>query len=189
MHPARLSALALLGLTVAGCGGGGDGGGSNAAGGSASTAAAWNATDACALLGKDKVAQVMGSAVGETKLEPVVTDSGNGMSFSTCNYTLADGRMLSLSAHNRTDAAFTPAEIESTKKGLSELTPQTYEDVGGLSGTAYWSTPLRQLNIYPDQHRWLIFTMTFAGTGPMHQKANDADLKAQAFALAKASGF
>lgn len=184
MHPARLTAFALLGLTVAGCGGGGGGG--NAAG---SATAAWNATDACALLGKDKVAQVMGAAVGETKLEPVVTDSGNGMSFSTCNYTLADGRMLALSAHHRTDAAFTPAEIESTKKGLSELTPQTYEDVGGMSGTAYWSTPLRQLNIYPDQHRWLIFTMTFAGIGPMHQKANDADLKAQAIALAKASGF
>lgn len=189
MLPARLTTVALLGLTLAGCGGGNAADGSKGGATGGGVTATWNATDACALLGKDKVAQVMGAAVSETKLEPVVTDNGNGMSFSSCMYTLADGRMLSLSAHNRTDAAFTPAEIESTKKGLAALTPQTYADVGGLSGTAYWTTPLRQLSIYPDQHRWLIVTMSFAGTGPMHQQANDADLKTQAIALAKAAGF
>lgn len=175
----RFAFPAIL-LPLAACGSGGAGGGA---------LGSWKATDACALLDKAKVAQVMGQPVAETKLAPVVEDSGNGVSFSNCTYTMADGRMVSFMARNSTDAAHTPADIANTKKQLADMSPQQFEDVPGLGRTAYWSTGLKQLNVYLDEHRWLIFTFTFAGTGMMHNQGSSDELKAKAVALARAGGF
>lgn len=161
MPSPRLAALALP-LLAAACGHGGGAGSS------------WNATDACKLLPKDKVAAIVGKPVASAELGAVnVSDGANTASVSTCSYAFASGQRLTFMAR-WSPVDMGDAEVAATRSTLSSMGAAT--DVPGLGRAAFRNK--MQLVVIPDQRRYVSFTSLAPPDG--------VDLPAAEVAMAKA---
>lgn len=180
-----MTALATI-CALAGCGSGGDKAGGSTAekpteGGG--MPANWKATDACSILDKAAVAEVLKREVGETSLalvhEPGTADAGT----SECTYAGPDGNVASLMARwspINDQTAETIAAARSTAAAAMKAFGKTPEDVPGLGKGAFFAPGIDQLTVFIDDARMIVVT---AQKVPDGVSGKDA-----AIALAKKAG-
>lgn len=167
--PAATALFAAFALSA--CGSGGDpapGGGTDASAPVAAAAgggipANWKATDACSILDKAVVAQVLKVPVPQATValvhEPGTADAGT----SECSYLGADGAAVATLMtrwspinDNTADAiAGAKSTMNATLKGFGK---GPVEDVPGLGKAAFVASGLGQLSVYLDDARMVIVT-------------------------------
>ena len=144
----------------------------------------FDVTDACKILDRAIVAEVMGSAVTAAEVSGATAATDASAGFSNCAFTLANGLQPQFFARWSPSAdATTPAETVKQAGALMSVTP---EPVAGLKSPAWWLPKMNQLHVCPDAQRYVFFTMYFPGATP---KPSDAQGKAWAIALAKRAGY
>jgi hypothetical protein len=160
--------LAGLGaLLLAGCGGGETGAKTESDGKGAATAASgWDASDACALLDKAAVGAALGDSVTGTSLAFVNKAEGANAATSECTYRLAGGGAATLMARlspigDNSDAAI-KATRETTEKTMAAFSDKKIEDVMGLGKAAFFVPGINQLNVFLDDSRFVILTISNA---------------------------
>ncbi len=183
---------ALIGCTLAACSGGN---GSDASkpektadagsGSSSGMPGTWKATDACSILDKAAVAEILKQEVTAAQLglvhEPGAADAGT----SECTYAGKDGGTIasimtrwSPIKDNTADAiAAARAGAAQTMKAFSS---KPIEDVPGLGIAAYYAPGIDQINVYLDDSRLIMVTANKVPDG--------ASGKDTAIALAKKAG-
>jgi hypothetical protein len=168
----------LAALVLAGCGGGGSGGsGSDPL--SDPVIAAWNATDACALVSKADIAALLRSPVRSTSLSGVNADPTTPQS-SRCMIVLEDGRIAGLTAYKSASGA--DAESRASQRAfIGSMAGAPPVDVAGLGEAAFWSPKSRILWAYFDNSRAVEISI---GGKTMPEET----LKADAVALARKAG-
>lgn len=152
----RSTLCAVLSLALAAC----DGAGSSPAASESGMPANWKATDACAMLDKGTVGEVLGSPVSKAELSTVTEPTDATAGFSMCSYTLADGKTASLLTRwspvpdNSVDA------IAKTRAMSEETAPGKVVDVPGIGHDAYWvGGALAQLNWFIGDDRYANITL------------------------------
>lgn len=152
-------------LMLSACGSGGD----TATEGAAETVAAtddWDATDACALLDKDAVGAALNDPVTETSLAFVNEASGPNAATSECTYRLTSGGTAMLMARRSPIADNTPEAIATARKGMEETMAAfggaTVEDVPNLGKAAFYVPKVSQMNVFIDDDKFVILTLTTA---------------------------
>ena len=190
MRPTTIMA-AVLALTMAACGrrdAGNEAAVANAAENEQVNQAAapappvpadFNYLNACKLLSEKQVAKAMGKGVVKSELSMETPATAETAGFSTCTYTLADGKTVSLLARWSPYDEFTPAEIKANRDKQTADFDLTTEDVTGVGDDAYWVPQMSQLNVFSGKRKYLIFTLR----GTEEGKAED-----RARAMAKALG-
>jgi hypothetical protein len=192
MAKTTLVRLMALGFTLAlsGCGGGGsasddDSGSTTASAAGGGMPANWKATDACSILGKGDVAEILKVKVKETQLglvhEPGAADAGT----SECRYIGEDGaavasimtRWSPINDNTAESIQLAKSGLAETLKGFSKGPP---EDVPGLGKAAFIVPSLNQLMVYLDDARMITVT---ASKVPDGASGNDV-----AIALARKAG-
>lgn len=177
------AALACLPM-VAGCSGGGEGGSNDkAASGSAATGGAgagWDATDACSIVTRAEMAEVMKSEVSEATVGLVNEAAGSNAATSECTYIFKDGGRASVMTrwspiNDNTDKAISGAR-STVAATVKAFTDRPVEDVGGVGKAAFFVPKINQLNVYLDDARMVMITIA---------SAPDATAKDQAIALAR----
>ncbi|MEJ5976829.1 hypothetical protein WG901_09305 [Novosphingobium sp. PS1R-30] len=186
----RILTLAALGgaLALAACGSANEAPADKpaASGGQATSGgvpANWKATDACSILDKATVAEILKRDVSETGLslvhEPGTAEAGT----SECTYSGPDGNVASLSARwspINDNTAETIAAARSTSEATLKAFGKTLEDVPGLGKAAFFAPGIDQLTVFIDDARMIVVTA---------QKVPDgAAGKDVAIALAKKAG-
>jgi hypothetical protein len=146
----------------------------------------FNATDACSILDRNVVAEVMGSEVKSAEVSTVTAPTDATAGFSNCTYTLANGLTPQFFARWSPTPDSTPAAAEETVKQAADLLGKTPEKVAGLKSPAWWVSGTNQLHIFPDAQRYVFFTMFFSGVKP---KPSDEQAKAWALGMAKRAGY
>jgi len=169
-RPILAAATLAVILTLSGCGGSGDSGagaGASAAADGPMPAGAmpanWKATDACTILDKAVVAQVLKVPVPQTSValvhEPGTADAGT----SECSYLGEDGaavatlmaRWSPINDNTPDSIALAKSTMNETMKGFGA---GTVEDVPGLGKAAFVAPSLGQLSVYLDDARMVIIT-------------------------------
>jgi hypothetical protein len=171
----KRTALGLAGATaillLAACGGtsGSSTGNSGAAAATSDTKVAtggWDATDACALLDKATLGAALKDQVTEASLGLVHQASGGEAATSECTYLLASGGRASLMARNSPIADNTDGSIaaarKATQQSVSAFTDKKVEDVPGLGKAAFFVPGINQLNVFLDERRFVILTISGA---------------------------
>jgi hypothetical protein len=160
--------VAILILALAGCSGAGDAGGeSKTEDGATKTATAnWDATNACALLDKAAVGAALNDKVTEATVGLVNQASGANAATSECTYILEGGGRASLMTRNspiadNTDDAIKMAR-DATQQSVSAFTDKKVEDVSGLGKAAFFVPGINQLNVFIDDKRFVILTISSA---------------------------
>ena len=159
---------AILVIALVGCGGSGDSGSdSNTEQGVTKAAAAnWDATDACALLDKDAVGAALNDKVTEATVGLVNQASGANAATSECTYMLESGGKASLMTRNSPIADNTDDAIKmtrnATQEAVSAFTETKVEDVPGLGKAAFFVPRVNQLNVFIDDKRFAILTISTA---------------------------
>lgn len=161
---------------LAGCGGAG-GNGAAASGG----ASAWNPIDACATLSKDRAAKAFGKPIASAELSGVHPFGDGGAAVSSCMYRAADGALFSLLLRQAPDEESYQQGIDDIRAGKMTDDPAT--DLPGLPGVALWQPKLGALSWFPDR-KWMVVVAVGHGFG--QPKTDDATLRAQSIAIAKA---
>lgn len=171
-------------LLLTGCGGADEtnssngGGGSTKIGETAVATSAWDATNACALLDKAAVAAALKDTVTEASVALVHQASGAEAATSECTYILASGGRATFMTRNSPIADNTEAAIalarKATQKTVSMFTDKKVEDVPGLGKAAFFVPGVNQLNVFIDDRRFVILTLS---------SAPDATAKAASIAL------
>lgn len=165
----RLGFISAL-LLLAGCGnpsGTGASGGDATPANSAKTAStSWDATDACALLDKAALGAALKDEVTETSLALVHQASGAEAATSECTYLLASGGRASLMTRNspiadNTDDAMALAR-KTTEQSLSSFTDKKVETVPTLGKSAFFVPGINQLNVFIDDSKFVILTISSA---------------------------
>lgn len=160
----RLLATCAATLILAGCGSSNDASGGADAG--ADQLSGWDATDACALLDKAAVGATLGDKVTETNLGLVNQASGPNAATSECTYMLASGSRASLMARNSPIADNTDASIKlarnATQEAVSAFTDKKVEDIAGMGKAAFFVPGINQLNVFIDDKRFVILTISSA---------------------------
>lgn len=184
-----LTAIAGLSLlALAGCGksGGSDGGGAATQGAtSADGRAGWNAADACAILDKAVVAEILKQPVTEAQLS-LVNEAGSATAAtSQCVYVGAEGGsvatlMTRWSPINDNTAEAIATARSVTAAAIKPFSDKPLEDVPGLGKAAFLAVPISQLNVFIDDARMIVVTAEKVPDG-----ANGKDI---AIALAKKAG-
>ena len=174
-------------LMLAACGGSPTG---NAAGDVPAAAAEsggmpanWKATDACSVLEKADVGQVLGTVVESTSLalvhEPGASDAGT----SECTYMLAGGGRATVMTRWSPIADNTPdamkAARNATAAAMKAFSDKPVEDVPGVGKSAFFVPGVNQLNAFIGDDKFIIITLTSAP----NDKAKD-----MAIALARKAG-
>ena len=170
----KQTALGLAGATaillLAGCGstGGSSAGNSGAVTTNDTNVATggWDATDACALLDKATLGAALKDQVTEASLGLVHQASGAEAATSECTYMLASGGRASLMARNspiadNTDGAIAAAR-KATQQSVSAFTDKKVEDVPGLGKAAFFVPGINQLNVFLDERKFVILTISGA---------------------------
>lgn len=179
-------ALFCCALGLAGCGKKGEE--SSAASPAAAGAAqpsGWNAADACSILGKAAVAEILKREVASTQLSLVHEADGSAAATSECAYLGADGASVarlmtrwSPIKDNTPDAiAAARSTAAATMKAFSSV---PIEDIPGLGKAAFLAPPISQLNVFIDDARMIVVTAEKVPDG-----ASGKDI---AIALAKKAG-
>lgn len=167
MKNSRILAGAALGcaLALSACGGGGDDTGKAQPEGKTAAAdgqpANWKATDACSILPKAAVAEILKRDVAETGLalvhEPGAAEAGT----SECTYSGADGNVASLQARWSPIADNTAETIAAARTaGAAALKAfgKVPEDVPGLGKAAFYAPGIDQLTVFLDDSRMIVVT-------------------------------
>jgi len=169
-HATIFIASAVLMLT--GCGvPGNDVPGNDNSTSAAAPAAGWSATDACALLPKDKVASAFGATVSETQLSMVTPGTAETAAFSQCTYSFDAGAMVTFFARQSPVPDNTAEAIARTKQGLIDNLGATIEPVTGLGKDAFWTDNMNQLHVFAGEDRYFFFT---SSKPPAGSKPRDA---------------
>ena len=166
----NIVAVAAVALLVA-CGGGGTTGG----GASSTGPTGWNALDACATLGRDEVATLVGQPVAKTELSPGSPGDDVRAAFSTCTYDFPKGQLMLLT-REAPDADATAESIERSRTADGTLPPAI--DVPGLGRAALWSRESKGLQVFLDDRRYVSINFNGLPVGD--------DVQARAVAVAKA---
>lgn len=185
----RLTAIAGLSLlALAGCGKGGSSDGAGAATQGAASAAGpagWNAADACAILDKAAVAEILRQPVTEAQLS-LVNEAGSATAAtSQCVYVGAEGGTVATLMtrwspinDNTPEAMATARSVAAA--AIKPFSDKPLEDVPGLGKAAFLAVPISQLNVFIDDARMIVVTADKVPDG-----ANGKDI---AVALAKKAG-
>lgn len=167
-------------LMLAGCGGSGktSEGGTGGAGDPKLVSSNWDATDACALLDKAAVGVALGDTVTEANVGLVNQASGANAATSECTYLLESGGRASLMTRSspiadNTDEAIALAH-NATQQSVAAFTDKKVEDIPGLGKAAFFVPSINQLNVFIDDKRFVILTIS---------SAPDATAKAMAVEL------
>lgn len=177
--PTGLNILGGAALLLASCGSAGN----ETNDGQASTNVAnsgWDATNACALLDNSAVGAALDDNVTETSLAMVSQALGANAATSECTYMLESGGRASLMARNSPIADNTDDAIKlarnATQETVSAFTDKKIEDVPGMGKAAFFVPGINQLNMFIDDKRFVILTISSAA---------DDRAKATAIELAK----
>jgi hypothetical protein len=164
----RKLALAITSVSIvvlAGCGGAGENEG-NVQSKTNTATAGWNAADACSLLDKAAVGAALGDTVTEASLGLVNQASGPNAATSECTYLLESGGRASLMTRNSPIADNTPEAIalarNATQKTVAAFTDKKIEDIPDLGIAAFFVPGINQLNVYIDDKRFVILTISSA---------------------------
>ncbi len=163
LKPVGLNILGIATLALIGCGGA-DNEASNGQTGSSGASSDWDATNACALLDKAAVGAALGDNVTETSLALVSQASGANAATSECTYILESGGRASLMTRNSPIADNTDDAIKlarkTTQESVSAFTDKKVEDVPGLGNAAFFVPGINQLNVFIDDKRFVILTIS-----------------------------
>lgn len=154
-------------LTLAACGGAGDtAGGDESRTDTKVVTAGWDATDACALLDKAVVGAALEDNVTEASVGLVNQASGPNAATSECTYLLESGGRASLMARSSPIADNTDDAIKlarsATQEAVSAFTDKKVEDIPGIGKAAFFVPGINQLNVFIDDKRFVILTISSA---------------------------
>lgn len=173
---AGLNILGGAALLLASCGSAGN----ETSDGQASTNVAnsgWDATNACALLDKAAVGTALNDSVTEASVGLVNEASGANAATSECTYILASGGRASLMARSSPIADNTPEAIalarKATQEAVAAFTDKKVEDVPGLGKAAFFVPGINQLNVFIDDKRFVILTISSAANATAKATAVD----------------
>jgi len=155
-------------LMLAGCGGAPSGSGNATAPAtskSATASSAFNATDACATLPKEKVAAVTGLKVESATLSAVVEPREGTAGFSTCTYNFADRGSVAFFARQSPTDDNTPEAVARSKQELITAMDLKIVDVPGLGTAAFSSEQMHQLHVFFDGNKYIYFMTPTPPTG------------------------
>jgi len=181
-----IAALACTTL-IAGCSGGSEGkgddagkAGSESADATSGMPASWKATDACSIITSAEMAEVMKAEVSEATVGLVNEANGPNAATSECTYIFKDGGRASVMTRwspigDNDDAAIGGAK-STVAATVKAFTDRPVEDVSGLGKAAFFVPKINQLNVYLDDVRMVMVTIS---------SAPDATAKDQAIALAR----
>ena len=149
------------------------------------TSPAWNAADACSIVDKAAVAEILGREIASTQLSLVHEAGSADAATSECAYLGADGASVarlmtrwSPINDNTTDSiAMARSSTAATMKAFSSV---PLEDVPGLGKAAFLAPNISQLNVFIDDARMIVVTVEKVPDG-----ASGKDL---AVALARKAG-
>jgi hypothetical protein len=176
-------AAGLACILLSGCGSSDKGGDAAVAAAAGGMPANWKATDACSIVDKGEMGEVMKSAVTETSLAMVHEPDTSSAATSECSYILADGgrasvmtRWSPIDDNTAESIATTRSTMASTIKAFSD---KPIEDVPNVGKAAFFVPKINQFNVFLDDARMVIITLP---------SAPDATAKDQAIALAGKAG-
>jgi hypothetical protein len=187
-----IAAVAAVALT--GCQGGGTATADDGAAGDSAAAparqasagampAGWDATDACSIIDKAVMADILKTEVTEAKLDMVHRPDGVTAATSQCSYTLAGGGSAALMTRWSPIADNTAESIAATRSAgaaaVKAFTDRPVEDVPGVGKAAFFVPGINQFNVFLDDSRMVIITLASAP----NDKARD-----MAVALARKAG-
>ena len=163
--PVGLNILGGFALMLAGCGGESN----ETSDGQTDTSvvsSGWDATNACALLDNAAVGTALGDKVIEATVGLVNQASGANAATSECTYILESGGRASLMARNspisdNTDDAIKMAR-NATQASVAGFTDKKVEDVPGVGKAAFFVPGINQLNVFIDDKRFVILTVSSA---------------------------
>lgn len=142
-----------------------------------SATAGWDATDACTLLDKSAVGAALKDEVTEASVSLVNQASGANAATSECTYLLASGGRASLMTRNSPIADNTPEAIalarNATQETVAAFTDKKVEDVPGLGKAAFFVPGINQLNVFIDDKRFVILTISSAANATAKATAVD----------------
>jgi hypothetical protein len=168
MKRIALAAASVAMVLIAGCGGQNDPGGEGSTGAATLTSATakWDATNACALLDKSAVGAALGDKVIKATLGLVNQASGPNAATSECIYMLESGAKASLMTRSSPIADNTDDAIKMARGAMqqtvSAFTAKKVEDVAGLGKAAFFVPGVNQLNVFIDDKRFVILTISSA---------------------------
>ncbi len=165
-HQTLLILVSTTTLMLAGCGGTGDSSDAGTSNGGTVATAGWDATDACKLLDKEAVGAALNDKVTEATVGLVNQASGANAATSECTYMLESGGRASLMTRNspisdNTDDAIKLAR-NATQQSVSAFTDKKIEDIPGLGKAAFFVPGINQLNVFIDDKRFAILTISSA---------------------------
>ena len=147
----------------------------------------FNVLDACSLLDRRIVAEVMGSPVKLATLGDMVTAPTDATAgFSNCTYTLENG--LTPQFFARWSPEPDTADPATVAKEAAEVMSSKAEAVPGMKEPVFWVEGPGQLHIFPDKQKYLFFTMMFMAPNSM-KRVHEAEAKGWAIAMAKRAGY
>jgi hypothetical protein len=126
----------------------------------------WDATNACILLDKTAVGAVLNDNVTETTVGLVNQASAANAATSECTYMLQSGGRASLMTRNSLISDNTPEAIalarKATQESVAAFTDKKVEDMPGLGKAAFFVPGINQLNVFIDEKRFVILTISSA---------------------------
>jgi len=125
----------------------------------------WDAADACKLLDKSVLGTALKDPVTETSLGLVNQASGANAATSECRYTLASGANATLMTRCSPIADNTDEAIAASRKQMQSLVGalgKTVEDVPNLGKAAFFVPGINQMNVYIDDEKFVILTISSA---------------------------
>lgn len=147
-------------LTLSACGGAPSTSGNSTAPTKAA-AAGFNATDACALLPKEKVGAITGLKVDSATLSRVTPGTAETAGFSQCSYGFAGGGSVEFFARQSPVDDNTPEAIQQTRQNVG---PDP-RDVPGLGTAAFSVETMHQLHVFFAGNRYIYFMSMRAPAG------------------------
>lgn len=149
------------------------------------TPSAWNAADACSIVDKAAVAEILGREIASTQLSLVHEADGANAATSECAYLGADGasvarlmtRWSPINDNTIEAIAMARSTTEASMKAFSSV---PLEDIPGLGKAAFLAPTISQLNVFIDDARMITVTVEKVPDG-----AQGKDL---AVAMAKKAG-
>lgn len=140
----------------------------------------WKATDACSIIDKATMAQVLGTPVTETMLGIVNQPGAATAATSECTYMTGEGRATVMTRWSpiadNTDDAINAAKA-TMKQTMAAFGGGEVEEVPGLGKRAFWVAKVDQLQSFISEDRMVLITVP-SGAGS----------KDKAIALAKKAG-
>ncbi len=173
-------AAGLACLLLTGCGSKGSDAGAVADEGEAAAAggnmpAAWKATDACSIVDKAEMGEVMQAEVTETALGLVHEPDASSAGTSECTYSFKDGGSVTVMtrwspiADNTADAI--AATRSTTASTMAAFSDKKLEDIPGVGKAAFFVPGINQFNVFLDDSRMMILTLGGMSADQAKQRA------------------